>query len=509
MDSSDWVDCETALDPKRNRYSGWKKARERMIEQVWPEMSPSFRIQPGAKILTVGSCFARNIEEHLHRLGFRIPTLDFKVPKQEWPARANGILNKYTPASIFQEIDWARKIFLRGEPVTESDTAPFLYECADGSCIDTNLGGFVPVSKERFLKRRIEVYETFKEAFSANYIVMTLGLIEAWFDREKGIYIQESPIGKDFARSRGRFAFQTLNYSQCHEFIQKAIDAITDINNKAKFLITTSPVPLSRTFTDKDVIIANTYSKSVLRAVAGDIAASNPGVDYFPSYESVILAKSWDVWAPDLIHVADAFVGKIVMRLTDTYCTGLNEADKIFLKSYIDREDDSLPSALKLARQAVEGSPQGGDLRKHYAYLLAKNGELNEAEGQYRQAIKLIPGDAEAHYHLSSVLARLGRLTDAIEAARVSSQLAPDNLSFRRHFGRLLIKGRKFRTGAIQFLLVRIHRRLMTTKRPGFKRFLRFLLPRIESTSRDRSSETGTAIAAVANSKRQANLPKQ
>ena len=90
------------------------------------------------------------------------------------------------------------------------------------------------------------------------------------------------------------------------------------MNKNVKILITTSPVPLSRTFTTDDVIIANS-SKSVLRAVAGEIAAANVAMDYFPSYESVSGTKNWQIRGEDLLHVSDAFVGKVVSRLTDIY----------------------------------------------------------------------------------------------------------------------------------------------------------------------------------------------
>jgi GSCFA family len=484
------IDCDVALDRKRNRHSSWKRARERLVNEVWPVINPSFQIHPGAKVFTIGSCFARNVEEHLHRLGFRIPTLDFRVPREEWAARQNGILNKYTPAAIFQEIDWAKNVFLQRGNITESDSAVFLYECTDGSCIDTNLAGFVPVTRERFFQRRSQIYDTFKEAFSAEYIVMTLGLIEAWFDSEKQVYIQQSPKGKDLARNRARFRFQTLTYSQCREFIQNTIDAIRSVNKEAKFLITTSPVPLERTFTDSDVIVANTYSKSLLRTVAGDIAAANEHVDYFPSYESVMLTKSWDVWAPDLIHVADAFVGKIVTRLTDTYCTGLDEAKKTFLQSYIDLKDNSLPKALEGGRKAIEGSPESSEVHKHYGYLLAQNGEFREAELQYKTGIALTPGDATLHFRLSEVLARQRRLRPAIEAAQRSTELAPDNEFFHRHLARLWLREWKFGKAAVQFALASGYRRLIKTKRRGLKRLIRLALPRLEKTSRVTPSDS-------------------
>jgi tetratricopeptide (TPR) repeat protein len=478
------IDRDVVLDPKRNRYSAWKKARDRMIGEVWPELIPTFHIHPGARVFTIGSCFARNIEEHLKRLGFRVPMLDFSVPREEWPARQNGILNKYTPAAIFQEIDWAKNIFLKDGKISESDSAAFLYECSDGLCIDTNLGRFVPVTRERFFQRRTEVYNIFKEAFSADYIVMTLGLIEAWFDLEKKVYIQEAPVGKDFQRNNNRFGFQILTYEQCREFIQNTVDTIRGINKEAKFLITTSPVPLSRTFADQDVIVANTYSKSLLRTVAGDIATSNKHVDYFPSYESVVLTKSWDVWAPDLIHVADAFVGKVIARLTDTYCTGLSQARRNFLQSYIDHQENSLAKAIELARQAVEESPQSSDLRKHYGHLLAQSGDLKEAEAQYVKAMAVTPQDPLLHFRVSEVLARQGRVSGAIAAAHRSTELAPDNNLFHRHLARLWLKDWKLGKAAVQLTLASGHRRLIKTKNRGLKRLLRLLLTRLERTTR-------------------------
>lgn len=483
------IDCDVALSAKRNKVSTWKNARDRLINEVWPIMNPSFLIQPGAKVFTIGSCFARNIEEHLQRLGFKIPMLDFRVPREECAARANGILNKFTPAAICQEIDWAKRIFLKGGVITEADSTAFLYECGDGSCIDTDLARFVPVARERFFQRRSQIYDVFKEAFNSAYVVITPGLIEAWFDRDTGVYIDKAPLGKDFARHRSRFGFQVLSYAQCREFIQNTIDAIRDINQEAKFLITTSPVPLSRTFTDKDVIIANTYSKSLLRTVAGDIAASNKHVDYFPSYESVMLTKSWNVWGPDLLHVADAFVGKVVERLTDIYCPGLENTQRTFLQSYINLLDKSLANALELARQAVEGSPEDGNLRKHYGYVLAREGNFQGAEAQYRKGIALMPEDATLHFWLSEVMVHRGRLEEAIDAAHRSTELAPDNELYHRHLARLCIRRWKFGEAALQFALANSYRRLRKTKHRGLKRFIRFALRRLETTRRSTQSD--------------------
>jgi len=484
------IDYDAALDPTRNKYRSWRKSKERLLNEVWPAVTPSFQIHAGAQVFSIGSCFARNIEHNLQQLGFRIPMLDFGVPREEHTGQPNGILNKYTPAAIFQEIEWARKIFASGRKIAEADSADFLYECADGLSIDTNLRGFVPVTRERFFQRRSQIYEVFKEMFSSDCVVMTLGLVEAWFDREKGVYIQECPTGKYFARKGARFGFERLTYLQCHKFVQSSIDAIRDVNKDAKFLITTSPVPLSRTFTDDDVIVANMYSKSVLRAVAGDVAESNTYVDYFPSYESAMLTKSWTVWRDDLVHVSDAFVGKIVGRLAETYCSGTDEAKKLFQQSSVDLKAGALDRALEFARQAVDKAPENADLRKHLGSLFARNGDLKEAEAQFARGISLESGDPSLHYQLSEVLARQGRLEEAIEAGHRSIELAPNNEDFHRHVGYLWARKHKLGKAAIQLALAAAQRRLKRTKRGRLKRFLRFSLPLLQKMSRLNHSHT-------------------
>jgi hypothetical protein len=86
-------------------------------------------------------------------------------------------------------------------------------------------------------------------------------------------------------------------------------------------LVTVSPVPFSDTFSGQGVVIANTYSKSVLRAVAQDWARSSERVDYFPSYEMVMLSAPDAAWLPDHRHVHREHVEKIVETFLTAYVT--------------------------------------------------------------------------------------------------------------------------------------------------------------------------------------------
>jgi len=52
-----------------------------------------------------------------------------------------------------------------------------------------------------------------------------------------------------------------------------------------------------------DVVVANTYAKSLLRAVAQEWTSAHDNVHYFPSYEIVQNSDRAATWEPDLRHV--------------------------------------------------------------------------------------------------------------------------------------------------------------------------------------------------------------
>jgi len=307
------------FNPKSCNRSDWGEARKRLRPEAWPGLIPSFKINKSEKVFAIGSCFARNIEELLVEFGHCVPMISFTVPKEERPyGRLRGILNKYSPAAIFQELSWCEAIYQRGGGVNPKDVEKLLYVCTDDRLIDLHIGGFIPVTRERAYARRQEIFHVFSQAFSAQVVVITLGLNEVWYDCKNDLYIHMAP-GKVMSLDSGRFQFRRLHYAECYDFVQRSISLIRKHNPRCKFLITTSPVPLSKTYTQEDVIIANTYSKSVLRAVCGEIVEKNSYVDYFPSYENVVLTKKWNIFQKDMRHVMRGFAKKIMRNLMEQY----------------------------------------------------------------------------------------------------------------------------------------------------------------------------------------------
>ena len=195
----------------RNRYATWGGAKARLRPEVWPEIRPSFQIASRSKIFTIGSCFARNIEEHLQRMGCEIPTLAFEAPPAETAGRRNSILNKYTPLAILQEVQWTSAIFRRDGLPRAEDSENFCYHIGDDLVIDNNLDGFVPVTRRRFLERRQQIYNVFKAVFSAQCVVITAGTVESWYDAERDLYIQQVPIGR-FPEITKNLKFAALDF---------------------------------------------------------------------------------------------------------------------------------------------------------------------------------------------------------------------------------------------------------------------------------------------------------
>ena len=274
---------------------------------VIPQVTPSFRVGPEATFFAIGSCFARNVEERLEQAGARVTSRDIAVRDLgNGNARAGGVFNKYTPLSVLQELQWAAdpasfpvQAFLEGGKDRYID--PYL-------SLQAGQGNLAEVTA-----RRHEIAAYFAQAFSADVVILTFGLTETWFDAKTGLALNEAPPPRLLARDPDRFRFACLDVDQCRQIMDEIL-ALLARHGKAgqKRVVTVSPVPLGRTFTGEDVIVANMTSKSTLRTAAKALCATPDGPDYFPSYEAVMLSEPRLSWQSDRRHVSDFIVGQII-----------------------------------------------------------------------------------------------------------------------------------------------------------------------------------------------------
>ncbi len=402
----------------QNPQARWPAVAQAFAGEVWPEIKPSFRIARGEAVFTIGSCFARNIERHLQALGCSVPMLDFRLPPEEWHGDANSAMNKFHPPSFRQALEWTAAIHDRDGRVGWDDCAAFAFDCGDGGFIDLDMGATTPVSHGRLIERRQHVYDIFSRVFSAGCLMMTPGLIEAWRDRDTGLYLHEAPGRKALLAGRDRWELEILPYQACLEAMLAAIDVVRARNPAVRILITTSPVPMAATFSGQDVRTANTYSKSVLRAVCGAVTVERPMVDYFPSYESVTLSFPEGVWNEDRLHIASGFIGKIVERMLDGYLEGVEDGDRAFQRARNAIFNKDYAQAEAAARQALTVSPAHVEARIVLGEALMRQNRIDEAERELRPMLDAHPDRADLWFLLARALARVReRRAEAAELA--------------------------------------------------------------------------------------------
>ncbi|GGX70636.1 hypothetical protein GCM10007385_44620 [Tateyamaria omphalii] len=303
-----------ALRNKARRFPDRDDARYH-DHYIYPNISPGFAISAGERVFTIGSCFARNVEEALAENGMDLPTLAFTAPQDEAPGRANRILNQYNPATMLQAVRAAG---------TAADTRG-LYKTGLGSYVDTLLAtGSRAVSHARAMERREQINTLYQDGLNgAGVVVITLGLVEAWYDSEDGLYLNEAPPHKLVKKSGERFEFHQLGVEECESMVSQMLELLLS-EGKRNVVLTVSPVPLQVTFAGGDALLRNSYSKSVLRVVAEKMSQKFEAVDYFPSYE-IITSSGLRSFGEDNVHVRPRIVGDVVKHMVGLY-TKQNDA---------------------------------------------------------------------------------------------------------------------------------------------------------------------------------------
>lgn len=313
MNSVYHLDAKSAYTAAKSNF-GRKypdSSDERIVANlIMPTIKPGFLIEPGSTVFTIGSCFARNVEEALIEQGIHVPVSNYSVPEVEAPGgRSNRILNQYNPGTMLQAVRAAR----HGVPSGAFFPAP------DGKVVDALLAtGKVAVDVDRAVQRRQDIVNLYRDGLNnASTVIITLGLVEAWVDLESGLFLNQAPDPRQTIQASGRFEFRRLNVAECTELVE---DLILEIRKERKtnILLTISPVPLTSTFTDDDCVVASTYSKCVLRVVADIVARKFEGVDYFPSYEIVSTAGRQALHA-DNVHVKNGVVENVVKYMLSHY----------------------------------------------------------------------------------------------------------------------------------------------------------------------------------------------
>lgn len=306
---------EAVANRKSNPAGDWgnRSSGNRLEPVALPTFETPFHLEPGEPIFTIGSCFARNIETELMRRGFKVPMRDL-FTTAEFSGLETTIINNFGTPSIFNEFNWG----LRGGFKPEDHIVE-----TRGGFVDLHLNPAIrPASYEVVVSRREAIRRAMATVADCRVVIMTLGLIEVWHDNQTGCYLNVAPRPSLLKDYPGRFDLHVLSFQEAYEHLERAFRLLSEhCRPDLQVILTVSPVPLTATHRPMDVMVANAYSKSVLRAVAEHAVAAFPFITYFPSYESVTLSDRQFAWKDDLIHVTEDIVALNVGRMIAAFAS--------------------------------------------------------------------------------------------------------------------------------------------------------------------------------------------
>ena len=250
---------------------------------------PRFRIPRKARIVTAGSCFAQHVGRTLKGAGYNV--LDTEPPPPGMTAATAQKFgynlysarygNIYTVRQLVQLLDEAEGAFAPALPVWERK----------GRFHDAFRPGVEPEgldSPEQVAEHRKLHLAAVLEAFrAAEVFVFTFGLTEAWVHTETGTVYPTAPGTIAGSHDPEVFSFRNYTYRDIMPDFVEFRRRMMAFNPDIRFVITVSPVPLTATASGQHVEVATSYSKSVLRAVCGDLYDRFRNVDYYPSYEII------------------------------------------------------------------------------------------------------------------------------------------------------------------------------------------------------------------------------
>lgn len=277
------------LSGDENSYNGpspdrfWRTGVQQADPADLPGIhTPKFLITRKDTIVTMGSCFAQHIANWLRDRDFNVPFYDTvdNIRAKSFSANYGNI---YTVRQGLQLVQEARGARVPSEAAWRVDR---------GVVDPLRPAQFkTPFQNESALRAaRASHLKAVRRALAElDVLVFTLGLTEAWRVTACGTVLPVAPgvIAGQFSKDNHEFV--NFRYAEILADLHALRQEIRDLRGGRDFrmVLTVSPVPLTATASEHHVLCASTYSKSVLRAVAGDFCEDHDSADYFPSFELV------------------------------------------------------------------------------------------------------------------------------------------------------------------------------------------------------------------------------
>jgi hypothetical protein len=285
-----------ATGPARSPYEGLPKTNywRSGVAEVDPTTIQGlyvkkFAIERTTKVATAGSCFAQHIGRRLKQRGFDV--LDFEPPPASLSAASTTKFGYNIYSARYGNIYLCRQLLQLAQEAFNRRSPAEVAWTKDGRFFDALRPGVEPEGfdtlEELVHHRRTHLQAVHKLLSEAELFIFTFGLTEGWISRVDGTAYPTAPgtIAGQF--DPAKYQFKNFTYSEVLSDFLEFRELMRSVNPRIRFLLTVSPVPLTATASSNHVLVASTYSKAVLRGVAGELTERFQDVDYFPSFELI------------------------------------------------------------------------------------------------------------------------------------------------------------------------------------------------------------------------------
>lgn len=252
-------------------------------------------IEKSDRIATAGSCFAQHISRYLKQGGFSL--LDVEPPPIPLPVERHHAYGYSLYSARYGNIYTSRQLLQIAREAFEGFTPSEVAWTKGGAFYDCFRPGVEPVGLSSPLEvadhRRYHIERVRDLFLSMDVFIFTLGLTECWINSSGGEAYPTVPGSIAGTFDPDRYVFKNLTFREIYKDILRFREIIDAARGGRPFrmLLTVSPVPLTATASNQHVLQATIYSKSVLRAVAGQLQSEFGEIDYYPSYE--IITHPW------------------------------------------------------------------------------------------------------------------------------------------------------------------------------------------------------------------------
>ena len=316
------------------------------VADLWRPMP----LRRSDRIATAGSCFAQHIGNSLQARGATFMDMEPMPPlfatREDARRWGYGVYscrygNIYTSRQLLQLFDEAHGNRTPMDRVWEK--ASRFYD-AQRPSVDP-VGHDSPETVMRL--RRIHLSAVRRMFAELDVFVFTMGLTEGWEDRRDGTMYAVAPGTIAGSYDPEIHAFHNLRFQEIRDDMLGFWSRLREVNPQARMLLTVSPVPLAATATEDHVLVATIHSKSILRAVAGELVGELDGVFYFPSYEIISSHPSRGMFFdPDLRNVNMYGVNHVMSH----FFTGDLEREFVTFEGLAVAQDDLICDESRLDR---------------------------------------------------------------------------------------------------------------------------------------------------------------